>query len=192
MEAPRLAPTMSGPGSPCEEVLKNLSLEAIQLCERDGKAAPRRAALCPPPARTKGGGRAGQHRGQRRAARGGQRGFPAGGQPPLACRDTAAPGSRPAQRTSGLRGRGVLRAGGGWQQVRLAGNGGPVRVRGTAALTQLLPRRGWISEPVMGGVCRNRQPASSAFFFFFPQISSDEILRSVDQDRLNLLNNEIL
>lgn len=42
MEAPRLAPTMSGPGSPCEEVLKNLSLEAIQLCERDGKAAPRR------------------------------------------------------------------------------------------------------------------------------------------------------
>ncbi|XP_071667813.1 phytanoyl-CoA hydroxylase-interacting protein-like isoform X4 [Patagioenas fasciata] len=36
MEAPRLAHTMSSPTSPCEEVIKNLSLEAIQLCDRDG------------------------------------------------------------------------------------------------------------------------------------------------------------
>ncbi|RMC11744.1 hypothetical protein DUI87_11868 [Hirundo rustica rustica] len=35
MEAPRLAHTMSSPTSPCEEVIKNLSLEAIQLCDRD-------------------------------------------------------------------------------------------------------------------------------------------------------------
>lgn len=38
MEAPRLAHTMSSPTSPCEEVIKNLSLEAIQLCDRDGKS----------------------------------------------------------------------------------------------------------------------------------------------------------
>lgn len=37
MEAPRLAHTMGSPTSPCEEVIKNLSLEAIQLCDRDGK-----------------------------------------------------------------------------------------------------------------------------------------------------------
>ncbi|GAB0192403.1 phytanoyl-CoA hydroxylase-interacting protein-like [Grus japonensis] len=35
MEAPRLAHAMSSPTSPCEEVIKNLSLEAIQLCDRD-------------------------------------------------------------------------------------------------------------------------------------------------------------
>lgn len=54
MEAPRLAHTMSSPTSPCEEVIKNLSLEAIQLCDRDGKsgldtANPcRRKMLLPP------------------------------------------------------------------------------------------------------------------------------------------------
>lgn len=107
MEAPRLAPTMSSPGSPCEEVLKNLSLEAIQLCERDGKAAPRGplSAAAPPPARTKGTGRAGQHRGQHRAAgprgaaersapgadRGEKPGLPAGREPPVACRYPTVP-----------------------------------------------------------------------------------------------------
>lgn len=38
MEAPRLAHTMNSPTSPCEEVIKNLSLETIQLCDRDGKS----------------------------------------------------------------------------------------------------------------------------------------------------------
>lgn len=53
MEAPRLAHTMSSPTSPCEEVIKNLSLEAIQLCDRDGKsgldtANPRRRKMLLP------------------------------------------------------------------------------------------------------------------------------------------------
>lgn len=46
MEAPRLAHTMSSPTSPCEEVIKNLSLEAIQLCDRDGKSGLGRANPC--------------------------------------------------------------------------------------------------------------------------------------------------
>lgn len=37
MEVPRLDHALSSPSSPCEEI-KNLSLEAIQLCDRDGKA----------------------------------------------------------------------------------------------------------------------------------------------------------
>jgi len=37
MEPPRLAHAVGSPTSPCEEVIKNLSLEAIQLCERDGE-----------------------------------------------------------------------------------------------------------------------------------------------------------
>ncbi|XP_029787581.1 phytanoyl-CoA hydroxylase-interacting protein-like isoform X1 [Suricata suricatta] len=36
MEVPRLDHTLNSPTSPCEEVIKNLSLEAIQLCDRDG------------------------------------------------------------------------------------------------------------------------------------------------------------
>ncbi|XP_005307520.3 phytanoyl-CoA hydroxylase-interacting protein-like isoform X1 [Chrysemys picta bellii] len=37
MEVPRLdRSSMSSPTSPCEDVIKNLSLEAIQLCDRDG------------------------------------------------------------------------------------------------------------------------------------------------------------
>ena len=38
MEVPRLDHPLSSPTSPCEEVIKNLSLEAIQLCDRDGKS----------------------------------------------------------------------------------------------------------------------------------------------------------
>lgn len=38
MEVPRLDHALSSPTSPCEEVIKNLSLEAIQLCDRDGKS----------------------------------------------------------------------------------------------------------------------------------------------------------
>lgn len=38
MEVPRLDHTLNSPTSPCEEVIKNLSLEAIQLCDRDGKS----------------------------------------------------------------------------------------------------------------------------------------------------------
>lgn len=37
MEVPRLDHALSSPSSPCEEI-KNLSLEAIQLCDRDGEA----------------------------------------------------------------------------------------------------------------------------------------------------------
>lgn len=37
MEVPRLDHHMSSPTSPCEDVIKNLSLEAIQLCDRDGE-----------------------------------------------------------------------------------------------------------------------------------------------------------
>uniref|UniRef100_A0A8C5MJ21 Phytanoyl-CoA 2-hydroxylase interacting protein like n=1 Tax=Leptobrachium leishanense TaxID=445787 RepID=A0A8C5MJ21_9ANUR len=36
MEVPRLSQHISSPNSPCEDMIKNLSLEAIQLCERDG------------------------------------------------------------------------------------------------------------------------------------------------------------
>ncbi|KAF6110681.1 phytanoyl-CoA 2-hydroxylase interacting protein like [Phyllostomus discolor] len=36
MEVPRLDHALNSPTSPCEEVIKNLSLEAIQLCDRDG------------------------------------------------------------------------------------------------------------------------------------------------------------
>ncbi|KAI2555872.1 phytanoyl-CoA 2-hydroxylase interacting protein like [Homo sapiens] len=35
MEVPRLDHALNSPTSPCEEVIKNLSLEAIQLCDRD-------------------------------------------------------------------------------------------------------------------------------------------------------------
>lgn len=38
MEVPRLDRALNSPTSPCEEVIKNLSLEAIQLCDRDGKS----------------------------------------------------------------------------------------------------------------------------------------------------------
>ena len=38
MEVPRLDHALNSPTSPCEEVIKNLSLEAIQLCDRDGKS----------------------------------------------------------------------------------------------------------------------------------------------------------
>lgn len=61
MEVPRLDHTLNSPTSPCEEVIKNLSLEAIQLCDRDGKSdggceergrargqAPRPPRLCRP------------------------------------------------------------------------------------------------------------------------------------------------
>lgn len=39
MELPGLAHSISGPLSPCEGMLKDLSLDALQLCERDGEAA---------------------------------------------------------------------------------------------------------------------------------------------------------
>lgn len=54
MEVPRLdGSSMSSPTSPCEDVIKNLSLEAIQLCDRDGKsglheANPRRRKMLLP------------------------------------------------------------------------------------------------------------------------------------------------
>lgn len=61
MEVPRLDHSLNSPTSPCEEVIKNLSLEAIQLCDRDGKSdggwkergraggqAPRPPRLCRP------------------------------------------------------------------------------------------------------------------------------------------------
>lgn len=37
MEVPGLAHNITSPLSPCEGMLKDLSLDAIQLCERDGK-----------------------------------------------------------------------------------------------------------------------------------------------------------
>lgn len=37
MEVPGLAHNISSPLSPCEGMIKDLSLDAIQLCERDGK-----------------------------------------------------------------------------------------------------------------------------------------------------------
>ncbi|KAM9462165.1 phytanoyl-CoA hydroxylase-interacting protein-like [Clarias gariepinus] len=36
MEVPRVARSVSSPTSPCEDVMKNLSLDAIQLCDREG------------------------------------------------------------------------------------------------------------------------------------------------------------
>ncbi|MGH0124098.1 UNVERIFIED_CONTAM: hypothetical protein FKN15_018179 [Acipenser sinensis] len=36
MEVPRLGDSISSPTSPCETMVKNLSLEAIQLCDREG------------------------------------------------------------------------------------------------------------------------------------------------------------
>lgn len=39
MEVPGLAHNISSPLSPCEGMIKDLSLDAIQLCERDGEAA---------------------------------------------------------------------------------------------------------------------------------------------------------
>lgn len=39
MEVPGLAHSISGPLSPCEGMIKDLSLDAIQLCERDGEAS---------------------------------------------------------------------------------------------------------------------------------------------------------
>lgn len=38
MEVPALAHNISSPLSPCEGMIKDLSLDAIQLCERDGEA----------------------------------------------------------------------------------------------------------------------------------------------------------
>lgn len=52
---PRRDHPRSSPASPCEDVLKNLSLEAIQLCDRDGELAllsglaVRAGAKTPPP-----------------------------------------------------------------------------------------------------------------------------------------------
>lgn len=40
MEVPGLADSISSPLSPCEGMIKDLSLDAIQLCERDGEAFP--------------------------------------------------------------------------------------------------------------------------------------------------------
>lgn len=37
MEVPGLAHSISSPLSPCEGMIKDLSLDALQLCERDGK-----------------------------------------------------------------------------------------------------------------------------------------------------------
>ena len=37
MEVPGLAHNITSPLSPCEGMIKDLSLDAIQLCERDGK-----------------------------------------------------------------------------------------------------------------------------------------------------------
>ncbi|KAI5627387.1 phytanoyl-CoA hydroxylase-interacting protein-like isoform X1, partial [Silurus asotus] len=36
MEVPRVARSVSSPTSPCEDVMKNLSLDAMQLCDREG------------------------------------------------------------------------------------------------------------------------------------------------------------
>ncbi|XP_076154633.1 phytanoyl-CoA hydroxylase-interacting protein-like isoform X1 [Alosa pseudoharengus] len=36
MEVPRMGHSISSPTSPCEDMIKNLSLEAIQLCDREG------------------------------------------------------------------------------------------------------------------------------------------------------------
>ncbi|MCJ8738323.1 hypothetical protein PDJAM_G00034420 [Pangasius djambal] len=36
MEVPRVVRSVSSPTSPCEDVMKNLSLDAIQLCDREG------------------------------------------------------------------------------------------------------------------------------------------------------------
>uniref|UniRef100_A0A671RKS7 Phytanoyl-CoA hydroxylase-interacting protein-like n=2 Tax=Sinocyclocheilus anshuiensis TaxID=1608454 RepID=A0A671RKS7_9TELE len=36
MEVPRVGHSVSSPTSPCEDMIKNLSLDAIQLCEREG------------------------------------------------------------------------------------------------------------------------------------------------------------
>lgn len=45
MEVPRVEHSISSPTSPCEDMIKNLSLEAIQLCDREGKSRWTRAAL---------------------------------------------------------------------------------------------------------------------------------------------------
>lgn len=37
MEVPQLGHGITSPVSPCEDMIKNLSLEAIQLCDREGK-----------------------------------------------------------------------------------------------------------------------------------------------------------
>ncbi len=37
MEVPRVGHSVSSPTSPCEDMIKNLSLDAIQLCGREGK-----------------------------------------------------------------------------------------------------------------------------------------------------------
>lgn len=43
MEVPGLAHNITSPLSPCEGMIKDLSLDAIQLCERDGKESFRSA-----------------------------------------------------------------------------------------------------------------------------------------------------
>ncbi|GAA6065478.1 phytanoyl-CoA hydroxylase-interacting protein-like isoform X1, partial [Tachysurus ichikawai] len=35
MDVPRVARSVSSPTSPCEDVMKNLSLDAIHLCDRE-------------------------------------------------------------------------------------------------------------------------------------------------------------
>lgn len=49
MELPGLARSLSGPLSPCEALLKDLSLDAVQLCQRDGEALPSQPPPPPPP-----------------------------------------------------------------------------------------------------------------------------------------------
>lgn len=39
MEVPGLAHNLSSPLSPCEGMIKDLSLDSLQLCERDGESA---------------------------------------------------------------------------------------------------------------------------------------------------------
>lgn len=39
MEVPGLAHNISSPLSPCEGMIKDLSLDSLQLCERDGESA---------------------------------------------------------------------------------------------------------------------------------------------------------
>lgn len=47
MDVPGLAHSISSPLSPCEGMIKDLSLDAIQLCERDGEAFPFHTAADP-------------------------------------------------------------------------------------------------------------------------------------------------
>lgn len=51
MEVPGLAHNISSPISPCEGMMKDLSLDAIQLCERDGEPSTPAAGRVLPTAR---------------------------------------------------------------------------------------------------------------------------------------------